>query len=134
MAIDTEGRRTDRRGDFDAAYGDWSALEVSEAARSRGSAAPAALPSQRMRPEFSAALRRAERDLAAMSDSDALVLFDATPGAEIEALGALADAGIGLDELRWHKPVRPGVARPKRDESLVRRRAGSPRPRSRRAG
>src|SRR4051794_36870809 len=25
-AIDTEGRRTDRRSDFDAAYGDWSAL------------------------------------------------------------------------------------------------------------
>src|SRR4051812_10192200 len=90
VAIDTEGRRADRRSDFDAAYGDWSALEVSDAARLRGSAVPAVLPTQRMRPEFTTALGRAERAVAGMSDADALVLFDATPGAEVDALAALA--------------------------------------------
>jgi FO synthase len=90
-AIDTEGRRTDKRSDFDAAYGDWSTLQVSDAARHRGSAVPAVLPSQRQRPEFVAALRRAEADPGGLSDADALVLFDAAPGAEIDALASLAD-------------------------------------------
>jgi FO synthase len=91
-AIDTEGRRTDKRSDFDAAYGDWSTLHVSDEARSRGSAVPAALPSQRQRPEFLRALSAAESDPAGLSDGDALALFDANPGAEIDALCALADA------------------------------------------
>jgi FO synthase len=90
-AIDTEGRRTDRRGDFDAAYGDWAALDVSAEARQRGSAVAATVPSQRMRAEFVAALQRAERLRAGMSDADALVLFDAAAGAEIDALARLAD-------------------------------------------
>src|SRR4051794_8757396 len=90
-AIDTEGRRTDRRSDFDAAYGDWSALDVSVEARQRGSAVAAPVPSQRMRAEFIAALHRAERLRGGMSDADALVLFDAAPGAEIDALARLAD-------------------------------------------
>jgi FO synthase len=90
-AIDIEGRRTDKRSDFDAAYGDWSTLHVSDDARRRGSAVPAQLPSQRQRPEFVTALRHAEKNPAALSDADALVLFDAGPGAEIEALAALAD-------------------------------------------
>jgi FO synthase len=92
LAIDSEGRRTDRRGDFDAAYGDWSALTVATAARERGSAVVQPLPSQRIRPEFAAALTHAERRLASMSDEAALTLFDALPGAEVEALAALADA------------------------------------------
>jgi len=100
-AIDDEGRRTDKRSDFDAAYGDWSTLEVSDAARHRGSALPAVLPSQRQRPEFLTALSHAERDPAGLSDTDALVLFDAAPGAEIDALAALADdlraAAVGDD-------------------------------------
>ncbi|MBV9291766.1 MAG: 5-amino-6-(D-ribitylamino)uracil--L-tyrosine 4-hydroxyphenyl transferase CofH, partial [Frankiales bacterium] len=91
VAIDTEGRRTDRRSDFDAAYGDWSALTVDDAARLRGSAVAQPLPSQRMRREFAAALRTAERKLAAMPDAVARQLFDALPGAEIDALAALAD-------------------------------------------
>jgi len=90
-AIDTEGRRSDRRSDFDAAYGDWSTLEVSAEAQHRGSAAPLAAPTQRQRPEFVAALARAESDPAGLSDADALVLFDAAPGAEIDALATLAD-------------------------------------------
>ncbi len=89
--IDTTGRTTDRRSDFDAAYGDWSALTVSADARQRGSAVPTALPTQRIRPEFATALRLATRDLAAMSDETALTLFDALPGAEIDALAELAD-------------------------------------------
>jgi FO synthase len=90
-AIDTEGRRTDRRSDFDAAYGDWSALTVSTDARHRGSAVAPTQPSQRMRPGFKVALTKAENRLAEISDADALVLFDATPGAEVEALAKLAD-------------------------------------------
>jgi FO synthase len=89
--IDDEGRRTDTRSDFDEAYGDWSSLEVSAAARARAERAAASVPSQRMRPSFVAALGRAESDLASMSDADALALFDAQPGAEIDALAALAD-------------------------------------------
>src|SRR3954467_3800837 len=90
-SIDTEGRRTATRSDFDAAYGDWSTLHVSDAARHRGGAVPAVLPSQRQRPEFVAALKHAESNPGGLSDEDALVLFDATPGAEIDALAALAD-------------------------------------------
>jgi FO synthase len=89
--IDTTGRTNDRRSDFDAAYGDWSSLTVSADAQQRGSAAPAAVPTQRIRPEFAGALRLAARDLAAMSDSVAMTLFDAMPGAEIDALAELAD-------------------------------------------
>ena len=94
--IDTTGRTNDRRSDFDAAYGDWSALSVSTEAQHRGSAAPAALPTQRIRPEFADALRLATRDLASMSDSVAMTLFDALPGAEVDALAELAD-GVRRD-------------------------------------
>jgi FO synthase len=91
LTIDTTGRTADRRSDFDAAYGDWSALTVSAEARHRGSAVTQPVPTQRMRDEFTAALRTAERDPAAMSDTLALTLFDAAPGAEIDALAKLAD-------------------------------------------
>ncbi|HEU5033978.1 MAG TPA: bifunctional FO biosynthesis protein CofGH [Mycobacteriales bacterium] len=91
VAIDTEGRRSDRRSDFDAAYGDWSTLSVDAAARQRGSAVAQPVPTQRLRPEFATALRHAEQHVAQMSDADALTLFDPLPGAEIDALAALAD-------------------------------------------
>jgi FO synthase len=91
VAIDDEGRREDRRSDFATAYGDWSELSVTEEARTRGSAAPAAPAVQRLRPEFAAALREAEQRLAGMSDDAALTLFDPLPGAEIDALARLAD-------------------------------------------
>ena len=90
-AIDDEGRRTDRRSDFDVAYGDWSALAVSPEARERGSAVPPRQPRQTLRAEFITALRHAEASPADMSDVDALTLFDAQPGAEIDALAGLAD-------------------------------------------
>jgi FO synthase len=97
-AIDTEGRRTETRSDFDSAYGDWSSLVVSAEARTRGSAAPAAPLRERMRPEYAAALREAEARGAAMSDATALVLFDPEPGVEIDALAALAD-GVRRDRV-----------------------------------
>src|SRR5664280_497928 len=85
------GRRTERRGDFDTAYGDWSTLEVSAAARGRGSAVPVPRAVERLRPEVAGALRRAADDPAGISDAEALTLFDALPGAELDALAALAD-------------------------------------------
>jgi FO synthase len=90
-AIDTEGRRTERRGDFDTAYGDWAALQVSPAARQRGSAVPVPRAVERLRPEVAAALSHAADDPAGIADAAALALFDALPGAELEALCALAD-------------------------------------------
>ncbi len=97
-AIDVEGRITETRSDFDSAYGDWGSLVVSEQARTRGSAGPVAVPRQRMRPEYAAALREAEARGPAMSEAAALVLFDPEPGAEIDALAALAD-GIRRDRV-----------------------------------
>jgi FO synthase len=90
-AIDTEGRRTETRSDFDSAYGDWGSLVVSDAARHRGTGAPAVPSRERMRPEYAVALQEAEARGPAMSDAAALVLFDPEPGAEIDALAALAD-------------------------------------------
>jgi FO synthase len=91
VGIDAEGRRTDRRSDFDAAYGDWSQLHVADEARHRGSSLAPAVPSQRIRVEFAAALRRAQDDPAGISDADALLLFEAATGAEVDALAAFAD-------------------------------------------
>jgi FO synthase len=90
-AIDTEGRRELARSDVDTAYGSWDSVQVSPDARRRGSAVAEPERVDRLRPEFAAALRRAERDLAGLPDDEALLLFDALPGAEIEALTALAD-------------------------------------------
>jgi FO synthase len=97
-AIDTEGRRTETRSDFDSAYGDWGSLVVSDEAKTRGTGSPALAPRQRMRPEYAAALQEAEARGPAMSDSSALVLFDPEPGAEIDALAELAD-GIRRDRV-----------------------------------
>jgi FO synthase len=90
-AIDTEGRREQTRSDIDTAYGAWDAVSVSEDARQRGSAIPEPAAVEKLRPEFATALRHAESDPAGLSDDDALVLFEALPGAEIDALAALAD-------------------------------------------
>jgi FO synthase len=97
-AIDTEGRRTETRSDFDSAYGDWGSLVVSDEAKTRGTGSPALAPRQRMRPEYVTALREAEVRGPAMSDACALVLFDPEPGAEIDALAELAD-GIRRDRV-----------------------------------
>src|SRR5664280_49316 len=57
----------------------------------RGSAVPVPRAVERLRPEVAGALRRAADDPAGISDAEALTLFDALPGAELDALAALAD-------------------------------------------
>ena len=81
-AVDTEGRRQDRRGDFDDVYGDWTSI--------RGRAQSATAP-ERLDSEVAAALRAVERDPATLSDAHALALICAAEGAELDALCSLAD-------------------------------------------
>jgi FO synthase len=90
-AIDTEGRRTETRSDVETAYGAWDTIEVAADARNRGSAVAEPARVERIGTAFRSALRHAEADPAGLSDADALVLFEALPGAEIEALAGLAD-------------------------------------------
>ncbi|MGH3759629.1 bifunctional FO biosynthesis protein CofGH [Actinophytocola sp.] len=87
-SIDTVGRTGVRRDDFDSVYGDWDEL------RSRVSFTPSGATgaADRLRPPFATALRHAESDPGGLSDEDSLMLLSASPGAEIEALAALADA------------------------------------------
>jgi FO synthase len=85
-SIDTDGRTTDRRDDFDSVYGDWDELRSQVTHR-----AAASIGTGLLRPEFSNALRHAENDPAGLSDEDALVLLSAEQGAEIDALADLAD-------------------------------------------
>jgi FO synthase len=80
-AIDTEGRTSDRREDFESVYGDWETVRE-DAVRT---SAPVRLDS-----DVAAALRSAERDPAALSDADALALLHAD-GAELDAIARLAD-------------------------------------------
>lgn len=77
-AIDTEGRITDRRGDFDDVYGDWSEV--------KGRVAPAAGIASDVR----AALRAAEKAPSELSDAHALALMTAE-GDDLEAVCRLAD-------------------------------------------
>ncbi len=83
-AIDTEGRTSDRRGDFDAVYGDWQ--EVA----GRVTSAPAA----RLDSEVHSGLRLAGKDpkslLLPRYEAEALALFNAD-GAGLEALTRIAD-------------------------------------------
>ncbi|MGA9746186.1 MAG: bifunctional FO biosynthesis protein CofGH [Nocardioides sp.] len=80
-SVDTEGRRTDRRGDFDVVYGDWDT--VREAATITG--APAVLHA-----EGADALRAAETDPGNLSDADALRLMTAE-GELLRQVTRLAD-------------------------------------------
>ncbi|NUR94613.1 MAG: bifunctional FO biosynthesis protein CofGH [Kribbellaceae bacterium] len=112
-AIDTEGRRTETRSDFDAAYGDWDVLREDVAARraaeaaatatgatsagsagSAGRVADAAASSgnspERISAELKAALAAAERDPAGLSDEQALTLMTAT-GPALDQLARIAD-------------------------------------------
>ncbi|GAA0610092.1 bifunctional FO biosynthesis protein CofGH [Sporichthya brevicatena] len=86
-AIDTEGRRTETRSDFDAAYGDWEA--VREDARRIGP--PGSTAPERLDGDVAAALRSAERSPADLTDAQALALMTCD-GPALEALAALADA------------------------------------------
>ncbi|GAB2872233.1 bifunctional FO biosynthesis protein CofGH [Actinoallomurus bryophytorum] len=79
--IDSIGRTSDRREDFDEVYGDWAEVGT----RIRATNTP-----ERLDRDVSAALRSAERNPGGLSDEDALALLQAD-GAELEALAALAD-------------------------------------------
>ncbi|WP_067453746.1 bifunctional FO biosynthesis protein CofGH [Actinomadura macra] len=76
--IDTTGRTSDRRDDFDEVYGDWDALKERMAAPRRFDA------------DVKAALASAERAPAGLTDDEALALLHAD-GPELEALTRLAD-------------------------------------------
>ncbi|MWA05513.1 bifunctional FO biosynthesis protein CofGH [Actinomadura sp. LD22] len=76
--IDTTGRTSDRRDDFDEVYGDWDALKERIAAPERFDA------------DVKAALAAAERDPAGLTDDEALALLHAD-GPELDALAKLAD-------------------------------------------
>ena len=82
--IDTVGRNSDRRGDFEDVYGDWAELRAQVRGdiqiRRSGPGDPA----------VRAALRRAETDPAGLPDADYLTLLGAE-GADLAALAALAD-------------------------------------------
>jgi FO synthase len=83
IEIDTTGRTTDRRSDFEDVYGDWSELRetVGDTRRTAGHAGD---------PAVRAALRKAETSPADLSDSEYLALLNAE-GADLDALATLAD-------------------------------------------
>jgi FO synthase len=90
-AIDTEGRRGDRRADFEDVYGDWAELQALVAERSELS--PERQPVRRLsggqgftgiEEETKAALRVAERDPQALTDEQALTLMTADGQALVE--------------------------------------------------
>ncbi|RSN68806.1 bifunctional FO biosynthesis protein CofGH [Actinomadura sp. WAC 06369] len=76
--IDTTGRTTDRRDDFDEVYGDWDALKERMSAP------------QRFDADVKDALSRAERNPGGLTDDEALALLHAD-GPELDALAKLAD-------------------------------------------
>ncbi|MGW3623749.1 bifunctional FO biosynthesis protein CofGH [Streptomyces sp. NPDC000880] len=79
--IDTEGRTSDRRDDFDDVYGDWDAL--------REAAAPGMVPS-RIDTDVKAALKQAADDPTKLTDDEALALLHAD-GPALDALTRIAD-------------------------------------------
>ncbi|MDQ0942742.1 bifunctional FO biosynthesis protein CofGH [Streptomyces sp. V1I1] len=79
--IDTEGRTTDRRDDFDDVYGDWDAL--------REAAVPGMVPS-RIDTDVKAALKQAADDPTKLTDDEALALLHAD-GPALDALTRIAD-------------------------------------------
>ena len=78
-AVDVEGRTDDRRSDFDVVYGDWESV-----------AARVAPDVERLGSDVKTALRQAERDPAALTESQALALMTAD-GPAMEAVASLAD-------------------------------------------
>lgn len=81
-SIDTAGRSTDRRSDFDDVYGDWDAV-----GERRHGEAPGLLGAD----DLAVALRRAETDPAGLSDEQYLALLTCD-GADLDAVTSLADA------------------------------------------
>ncbi|MFF6876941.1 bifunctional FO biosynthesis protein CofGH [Streptomyces sp. NPDC012474] len=80
-AIDSEGRTSDRRDDFDEVYGDWDAL--------REAAAPGMAP-ERIDTDVRQALRTAADDPTKLTDDEALALLHAD-GPALDALAQVAD-------------------------------------------
>jgi FO synthase len=87
VEVDTVGRTSDRRSDFDAVYGDWSVLRDATTSARDGHSTALTVGD----PEVHAALTHAERDPAGLSDAEYLALLGAD-GADLEALCALADS------------------------------------------
>jgi len=84
-AIDTQGRRSDRRADFEDVYGDWAEIRERVAA----SAAP-----ERLTSDVRAALDLAHRDPAALARDDAhahAVALMSAEGSALDEVVALAD-------------------------------------------
>ncbi|WP_055490415.1 bifunctional FO biosynthesis protein CofGH [Streptomyces sp. TP-A0356] len=79
--IDTDGRTSDRRDDFDEVYGDWEAL--------REAAAPGMAP-ERIDTDVRSALRTAAADPTRLTDDEALALLHAD-GPALDALCRVAD-------------------------------------------
>ncbi|MEU4033307.1 bifunctional FO biosynthesis protein CofGH [Streptomyces collinus] len=79
--IDTVGRTSDRRADFDEVYGDWEAL--------REAAAPGMVP-ERIDTDVRQALRTAADDPTRLTDAEALALLHAD-GPALDALCRVAD-------------------------------------------
>ncbi len=82
-AIDSEGRLTETRSDFDNAFGDWDTIR-SDAVRIAG-------VSTHIDGDVAAALRAAEADPASLTDAQALTLMTCE-GEALIALAALADS------------------------------------------
>ncbi len=89
VEIDTEGRAADRRGDFDAVYGDWSEL-ADQVAEMQTGAGYRPLPRRAGDPAVHSALAHAETDPAGLSDAEYLTLLGAED-ADLDALADLAD-------------------------------------------
>ncbi|MEV0905783.1 bifunctional FO biosynthesis protein CofGH [Streptomyces hokutonensis] len=81
VSIDTEGRTSDRRDDFDEVYGDWAAL--------REAAAPGMVP-ERIDTDVRQALATAADDPTRLTDAEALALLHAD-GPALDALTGIAD-------------------------------------------
>ncbi|MCX4762915.1 bifunctional FO biosynthesis protein CofGH [Streptomyces sp. NBC_01275] len=79
--IDTDGRTSDRRDDFDEVYGDWAAL--------REAAAPGMVP-ERIDTDVRQALATAADDPTKLTDDEALALLHAD-GPALDALTRIAD-------------------------------------------
>src|SRR3954468_24983289 len=73
VEVDTVGRTSDRRSDFDAVYGDWSELRDRTVSARDGHSTALAVGD----PEVRAALRHAEADPAGLSDAEYLALLGA---------------------------------------------------------
>ena len=84
MSIDSTGRTTDRRSDFEDVYGSWDLLRERVDRDRRPS-------TEALDGDLRAALRSAERDPRGLSDADALALMTAREGDALEAVCSLAD-------------------------------------------